>query len=93
MNGQKNSPYAIHVVFPVCITAVYYNRLYNDGERGIPPPGTEITGDPELGCTVELCAGIVDKQKPLVQIAVEEIHEEMGFVVPATKLEKLASFR
>ena len=44
------------------------------------------------GETVELCAGIVDKKLPLVQIAVEEIEEECGFQVPLEEVERITSF-
>lgn len=42
--------------------------------------------------TYELCAGIVDKNVPLVQIAKEEIDEECGYDVPLEKIEKVTSF-
>ena len=44
------------------------------------------------GETVELCAGIVDKQKPLVQLAVEEIEEECGYHVPLDEIERVTAF-
>ncbi len=44
------------------------------------------------GTTVELCAGLVDKDKPLVQIAKEEIFEECGYDVPVSSIEKITSF-
>ncbi|WP_353661893.1 NUDIX domain-containing protein [Hydrogenimonas sp. SS33] len=44
------------------------------------------------GFTYELCAGIVDKALPLVQIAKEEIEEETGYGVDAAKIEKVTSF-
>ena len=44
------------------------------------------------GMTVELCAGIVDKDLSLVQIAQEEIEEECGFAVSLDKIEKITSF-
>ncbi len=44
------------------------------------------------GYTYELCAGIVDKEKPLVQIAKEEIEEECGYDVPAERIERITSF-
>jgi len=44
------------------------------------------------GMTVELCAGIVDKEHTLEQIAKEEIEEECGYDVPLEKLEKITSF-
>jgi UDP-sugar diphosphatase len=44
------------------------------------------------GETVELCAGIVDKKLPLVQIAVEEIEEECGYSVPLEAIERITAF-
>lgn len=42
--------------------------------------------------TYELCAGIVDKDKSLVEIAHEEILEECGYHVPVTQIERVTSF-
>ncbi len=44
------------------------------------------------GMTIELCAGIVDKEHSLAQIAKEEIEEECGYDVPVEKIEKITSF-
>lgn len=44
------------------------------------------------GMTVELCAGIVDKELSLAQIAQEEIEEECGYDVPFESIEKITSF-
>lgn len=44
------------------------------------------------GLTVELCAGIVDKELSLVQIAKEEIEEECGYDVPLESIAKISSF-
>jgi len=44
------------------------------------------------GLTIELCAGIVDKDLSSVQIAQEEIEEECGYDVPIGKIEKITSF-
>jgi len=46
----------------------------------------------QKGMTVELCAGLVDKQLTLPQIAKEEIEEECGFDVPVESLEYITSF-
>lgn len=43
--------------------------------------------------TIELCAGIVDKDKSLVEIAAEEVHEECGYSVPAARLETVLTYR
>lgn len=44
------------------------------------------------GYTYELCAGIIDKEKSLVEIAHEEILEECGYHVPVEKIQKITSF-
>ncbi len=44
------------------------------------------------GMTVELCAGIVDKDMSLVQIAQEEIEEECGYRVLVDDIERITSF-
>ncbi len=44
------------------------------------------------GMTIELCAGIVDKNLSLVEIAKEEIEEECGYDVPLENIEKITAF-
>ena len=44
------------------------------------------------GMTMELCAGMVDKNLTLRQIAAEEIEEECGYRVPEERVEKVSSF-
>ena len=44
------------------------------------------------GFTYELCAGIVDKEMSLVEIAQEEIEEETGYAVSVERLQKITSF-
>ena len=44
------------------------------------------------GLSVELCAGIVDKNITLQQIAQEEIEEECGYAVVLENVEKITSF-
>jgi UDP-sugar diphosphatase len=44
------------------------------------------------GMSIELCAGIVDKEMSLQQIAQEEIEEECGYVVTLDNVKKLTSF-
>jgi len=48
---------------------------------------------PRLACTLELCAGIVDKDASLEEIAREELLEELGYDVPVSSLEKIVSSR
>ncbi len=45
-----------------------------------------------IGMTVELCAGIVDKNLSLMHIAREEIEEECGYGVTIDRIEKITSF-
>ena len=44
------------------------------------------------GLSVELCAGIIDKEMSLAQIAQEEIEEECGYAVTLENVEKITSF-
>jgi UDP-sugar diphosphatase len=44
------------------------------------------------GMTIELCAGIVDKDLSLIEIAKEEIEEECGYAVPLENMQKITSF-
>ncbi len=46
----------------------------------------------EKGMTVELCAGIVDKELSLVEIVKEEVEEECGYDIPLSNIEKITSF-
>ncbi|RZC37098.1 NUDIX domain containing protein [Asbolus verrucosus] len=48
---------------------------------------------PELGITLEMCAGLVDKDASLPQIAKEEVLEECGYEVPVSSLIKIGSYR
>lgn len=46
-----------------------------------------------VGCTYELCAGIVDKATSLKQIAKEEVLEETGYDVPLESFQPITSVR
>ncbi|EYB83230.1 hypothetical protein Y032_0340g2996 [Ancylostoma ceylanicum] len=48
--------------------------------------------DASHGYTVELCAGLVDKNIPMVDIAREEIEEECGYAVKREDIHLVASF-
>jgi len=50
------------------------------------PPVYNRNGD---GMTIEMCAGIIDKEKSLAQIAKEEIEEECGYNVPLASIERI----
>lgn len=42
-----------------------------------------------LGLTMELCAGITDKDKSLEQTMQEELEEEIGYRVPLDRIKKV----
>jgi len=46
-------------------------------------------GGTQDGLTIELCAGIVDKDLSLIEIASEEILEECGYLVPIEDIERI----
>lgn len=48
---------------------------------------------PSLGVTLELCAGIVDKNKSLVEIAQDELMEECGYEAPISAFEKVITYK
>jgi UDP-sugar diphosphatase len=48
---------------------------------------------PECGITLELCAGIVDKDLPLEEVARIEVLEECGYDIPIPNLERIISYR
>jgi len=53
---------------------------------------TVLNKNPNNGMMYELCAGIVDKNKSLEQIAKEEVFEECGYDIPLESLQKISSF-
>ena len=48
--------------------------------------------DNNIKYTYELCAGLVDKDKSIEEIAIEEIDEECGYKVELENLQKITSF-
>jgi len=44
------------------------------------------------GFTYELCAGLIDKNKPIETIAKEEVYEECGYEIKRSDLLKITSF-
>ena len=49
--------------------------------------------DIKKGYSLELCAGIVDKNDNIEKIAKDEVLEECGYDVPESSLRKIFSFR
>lgn len=70
--------------------AVYFNCIPEKERMGI----VDVKKYPaSLGITIELCAGIVDKDIPLVEIAKEEVVEECGYDVPINSLQEIGRCR
>ncbi|KAK5649446.1 hypothetical protein RI129_000475 [Pyrocoelia pectoralis] len=70
--------------------AVYYGRIPSKDKVG----KVDVNKyPPELGVTIELCAGIVDKDLSFEEIAREEMLEECGYNVPVSNLKKIASYQ
>lgn len=71
--------------------AVYYNRVpFEQTKKGV-IDSSKYPGS--LGLTVELCAGIVDKEQSLEETVRDEILEECGYNVPLSKIERVTSYR
>ena len=68
--------------------AVYMNRL---PDKTAPIDTSKFPGS--LGLTVELCAGITDKDKTLEQTMQEELEEEIGYKVPLDRISKVSHSR
>lgn len=45
-----------------------------------------------LGLALELCAGIIDKDKPLVEIARDELKEECGYEAPTSAFQEINTY-
>ncbi|XP_049877607.1 uridine diphosphate glucose pyrophosphatase NUDT14-like isoform X2 [Pectinophora gossypiella] len=71
--------------------AVYFNSIDLD-DRDAEFMDTEKY-PPSLGITLEMCAGIVDKEITLEEIAVEEVMEECGYNIETKMLERIISYR
>ncbi|XP_042223640.1 uridine diphosphate glucose pyrophosphatase NUDT14-like isoform X2 [Homarus americanus] len=71
--------------------AVYYNGIPPEDRVDVTIDTTKYPGI--RGLTLELCAGIVDKRKDLVEIAKEEVLEECGYDAPLEKFEKVITYR
>jgi len=77
--------------------AVYYGQIYEHLEAA---GKTEIDSaklvekfPPKNAVTMELCAGIVDKDLSFSEIAREELIEECGYNVPIDRLQEIIRFR
>ncbi|XP_065203665.1 uridine diphosphate glucose pyrophosphatase NUDT14-like [Planococcus citri] len=70
--------------------AVYVQNIPLQDRNG---PIDLVKYPPNLGITVEFCAGIVDKNKSLREIAKEEVLEETGYDVSIENLHEIKVFK
>jgi len=78
------------------LTAVYLSQVQKLQSFSSSSTGSSIdtsASPPRQACTLELCAGIVDKDVSLEEIVRQELLEEVGYDVPADRLEKIVSSR
>ncbi|XP_055316867.1 uridine diphosphate glucose pyrophosphatase NUDT14-like [Sitodiplosis mosellana] len=74
--------------------AVYHSILSSDPLHHMASPQVLLEKYPvSQAITNELCAGIVDKSKSLIEIAREEILEECGYNVPIDRIELVMTYR
>lgn len=52
-----------------------------------------VNDDSQKGHVYELCAGLVDKDKPIAQIAQEEIEEELGYKIPVEDVKYIQTLK
>ncbi|CAG5129512.1 unnamed protein product [Candidula unifasciata] len=72
--------------------AIYINSVATEVRDGVETVDTNKY-PASLGMTIELCAGIIDRDEPPQNIAKSEISEECGYDVPLEHIRKVTSCR
>lgn len=78
--------------------AVYYGQIYDylegsEADGAVKPADLTTKFPPKNAITMELCAGICDKDLPMNEIAREELIEECGYDIKADRLEEVMRYR
>lgn len=71
--------------------AVYFSNVRQQDRNCETVDTVKFPG--EGGITLELCAGIYDKDKSLADVAKDEVLEECGYDVPLENFEKVLTYR
>ncbi|XP_072930197.1 uridine diphosphate glucose pyrophosphatase NUDT14-like [Epargyreus clarus] len=71
--------------------AIYYNSIHPDDRHASIIDTDKYPA--RNGIALEMCAGIIDKNKPVLEIAREEVLEECGYDVPSSELQRIISYR
>ena len=82
---------SVAAVYMHDIEKVLKSKHRNFTEEEVCSASAEVPGS--AGVTFELCAGIVDKQCSLIEIAQQEVLEECGYKITTDSLETLFSGR
>lgn len=72
-------------------TAIYYNSIKPEDRKASKIDTNKYPAS--LGVALEICAGIIDKNLPIEEIAKEEVLEECGYNVELSNLEKVIAYR
>ncbi|KAH8267886.1 hypothetical protein KR026_010264, partial [Drosophila bipectinata] len=71
-----------------------YQGIYSTGKQTVPEGDADLEKfPPEIGITLELCGGAVDKDKSLEEIAREEVLEECGYEVSPDSMQHIFNYR
>lgn len=71
-----------------------YQGIYTAGKETVPKGDADLEKfPPEIGITLELCGGAVDKDMSLVEIAREEVLEECGYDVQPDSIKPVFNYR
>lgn len=76
------------------ISVIYHATISQDPNYETASPESLLKKYPVSSAfTYELCGGTVDKSKPHIEIAREEIFEECGYNVPIERIEFIMTYR
>ncbi|ODM88018.1 Uridine diphosphate glucose pyrophosphatase [Orchesella cincta] len=81
---------------PYCAVFVYRALSTGSTTTSIEVEGQSVDWDkvsPNLGITLELCAGIVDETLNLNEIVKKEVLEECGYEIPSENFQRVTSYR
>ncbi|XP_017002641.2 uridine diphosphate glucose pyrophosphatase NUDT14 [Drosophila takahashii] len=82
------------LIFVRQLRGAVYQGIYSAGSSEMSKGEANLEKfPPEIGVTLELCGGAVDKDKSLAEIAKEEVLEECGYEVTTESLKHVYDYR
>lgn len=83
---------SLKIISYLYVSAVYYGVISELGCKH--DEKIDLVKYPaKLGITLELCAGIVDKDLSLKEIAREEVLEECGFNISSERIDEVMTYK